>query len=186
MKALEKAAKVRPKMGESNLVRTTSFSIVHVCECGKLLWHCQCGRGDQSLPNEGTAGSNNQINANFTKEKIVSFCSLRCQDCSRNLPTLIIFFKQDTALTARHCSRDWHSGRTVLTWCAHLHITCSITSVICRHHMGLTRDPTCSTTQILVTPLWAWITRRGISNVTITIHVISGIASPASSNKTPH
>ena len=50
----------------------------------KLLQHCQCGRVDQALPNEDATGSNNRLNAEFTKEKIVSFCLLHCQACSGN------------------------------------------------------------------------------------------------------
>ena len=43
------------------------------CQSDKLLQHHQCGRGDQFLPNKDATGSNNQLNASFTKEKIVSF-----------------------------------------------------------------------------------------------------------------
>ena len=50
----------------------------HICDCRsvKLLQHHQHGRGNQSFPNKDTTGSNNQLNASFTKEKVVSFCSL--------------------------------------------------------------------------------------------------------------
>ena len=80
----------------------------HTCDCqpDKLLHHHQCGRGDQSLPNKEATGSNNPLNASFTKEKIMSFCSLCCQGCSCNLPTPIIFFEQGTVLIARRHGRD--------------------------------------------------------------------------------
>ena len=57
--------------------------------------------------NQDAAGSNNWLNTNSTKEKIMSFHSLCCQDCSHNLSTLIVFFEQNTAFVLTQCGRNW-------------------------------------------------------------------------------